>query len=43
VIFTNQKGISVGKTKEGDIMKKIEDIAADLDVEMNAIIAKQDD
>lgn len=43
VIFTNQKGISTGATRAEDIKKKIETLAKDMEVEMQAIIATEDD
>ena len=43
VIFTNQKGISTGNTKAEDIKTKIEDIGKDVGIQMQAIIATEDD
>jgi len=43
VIFTNQKGISLGKTKENDITKKIENIQKTLGIPLIAFIATDGD
>jgi len=42
-IFTNQKGISIGKTKELDITTKIERIQKALGIPLIALIATDDD
>ena len=43
VIFTNQMGVSKGKTDLKDIQKKIEDLTADLKVDLTAFIATKED
>jgi len=43
VIFTNQKGISNGKSKESDITLKIENIQKSLGIPLMAFIATEDD
>ena len=43
VIFTNQKGISGGQTNAEHIKQKIQDIAKDIGIEIQALIATGDD
>ena len=43
LIYTNQAGVSKGKTKLMDIQLKIEALALDMGVELAAVIATQED
>ena len=43
VIFTNQAGIQKGKTRASDIKKKVQNIAKELDIEMQVFVASHED